>query len=68
MTILCAISGIGGGGIIIPTLIMVFDYMPKDATIVAFTCMLGTSLGNISNLLQESVDGKPLINYDIVFS
>lgn len=67
MTILCALSGLGGGGIIIPSLIMIFNYLPKDATMVVFPCMLGTSLGNISNLLQDSVDGNPLINYKIVF-
>lgn len=66
-TVLSSLSGLGGGGVIIPSLIMFYDYLPKDATIVVYCCILGTSLGNVSNLLQDSIDGKPLINYEMMF-
>lgn len=67
VTVLSSISGLGGGGIIIPSLMIFFNYLPKDSIIVVFTCILGTTLGNISNLLQDSVKGKPLINHEIIF-
>lgn len=67
ITVLCSLSGLGGGGVIIPSLIMFFDYLPKDATIVVFSCIVGTTLGNISNLVQDSQNNKPVINYEVLF-
>ena len=41
--------------------------MPKDATLVVFCAIFGTSLGNTSNLISKAHNGKPLIQYHLLF-
>lgn len=62
-----SLAGLGGGGPSIVILIMLFDTLPKDATIIVFACIMGASLGNIINQMQRSLNGVPVINYQYAF-
>jgi uncharacterized membrane protein YfcA len=44
-----------------------FEYLPKDASLVVFGCVLGTSFGNTYNLIYKAFNDKPIIQYHIAF-
>lgn len=64
---LCTIAGLGGGSLAVVGLLIFFNYLPKDATLVAFCFILGASVGNASNLMQKAYNGKPLIQFHYAF-
>ena len=44
-----------------------FDYLPKDASLVVFSCILGASAGNTLNFMSKAYDGKPSIQFQYAF-
>jgi uncharacterized membrane protein YfcA len=44
-----------------------FSYLPKDASLVVFACVLGTSFGNTYNLIFKQYNEKPLIQFHFAF-
>ena len=58
-----SLAGLGGGAPQLALLISVFGLLPKDATIVVFSCIVGTSCGNTINQMRRALDGDPVINY-----
>jgi uncharacterized membrane protein YfcA len=61
---LSSLAGLGGGGPNVVCLILFFDVLPKDATIMVFACIFGSSLGNVVNQARRALDGKPVVNYN----
>ena len=61
-----SLAGLGGGAAHLAILLSCFDIIPKDATIVVFASILGTSCGSTLNQMRRAIDGKPLINYSYV--
>lgn len=64
---LATLAGVGGGSIALVILMSLFEYLPKDASLVVFSCVLGASAGNTFNLLSKAFNGKPLIQYKYAF-
>lgn len=64
---LATLAGVGGGSIALVLLMSMFEYMPKDASLVVISCVLGASSGNTINLLSKAYNGKPLIQYKFAF-
>ena len=64
---LSTLAGLGGGGPSVVTLIIFFDLLPKDSTIVVFACILGSSFGNITNQMTKTHNREPVINYKFAF-
>ncbi len=60
---LSSIAGLGGGGPSLVVIILFFNYYPKDATIVVFASILGSSLGNLINQMQKAFNSQPIIKY-----
>ena len=58
-----SLAGLGGGAPQLALLISVFNLLPKDATIVVFACIVGTSFGNTINQMRRALDGEPVVNY-----
>lgn len=54
---LSSLAGLGGGGPNVVVMMMFFDILPKDATLIVFACVLGSSFGNIINQMRRSLDG-----------
>jgi len=46
---------------------MCFNYLPKDANIIVFTCILGATLGNCFNQMTKSHNGEPIVQYKYAF-
>jgi uncharacterized membrane protein YfcA len=74
-TVLCVVGlmiaasgGIGGGGILVPLLILVFDFTPKLAIPLSNFTILGSSLTNLSlNLSKRHPDvDRPLVDWDLI--
>lgn len=74
-TILCVVGlmiaasgGIGGGGILVPLLILVFEFTPKMAIPLSNFTILGSSLTNLSlNLSKRHPDvDRPLVDWDLI--
>jgi uncharacterized membrane protein YfcA len=64
---LSTLAGIGGGSIAMVILMNFFEYMPKDASLVVFACVLGASSGNTFNLLHKALNGRPVVQYKLAF-
>mmetsp|Transcript_13011 Transcript_13011/g.19628 ORF Transcript_13011/g.19628 Transcript_13011/m.19628 type:complete len:493 (+) Transcript_13011:103-1581(+) len=74
-TILCVIGlmiaasgGIGGGGILVPLLILIFGFSPKMAIPLSNFTILGSSLTNLTlNLSKRHPDvDRPLVDWDLI--
>lgn len=65
---LATMAGVGGGSIAIVFLMFFFEYLPKDATLVVFCSILGTSFGNVTNLINKAHNGKSVIQFHFVFT
>jgi Sulfite exporter TauE/SafE len=63
-----ASGGIGGGGILVPLLIIVFGFNPKYAIPLSNITILGSSITNvILNLPKRHPDAdRPLIDWDLI--
>lgn len=64
---LATLAGVGGGSIALVILMTFFEYLPKDASLVVFSCVLGTAAGNTFNLLFKAFNNKPVIQYHFAF-
>ena len=53
---LFSLAGLGGGGPHLAILIHFFDILPKNGTLVVFSCLLGTALGSITNQMRRALD------------
>jgi uncharacterized membrane protein YfcA len=74
-TVLCIVGlmiaasgGIGGGGILVPLLILVFGFSPKLAIPLSNFTILGSSLTNfVMNLQKRHPDvDRPLVDWDLI--
>lgn len=62
-------GGIGGGGILVPTYIFVFNFSPKVAIPLASTTILGSSIANCILIWRKKHpinDERPLIDWNIL--
>lgn len=66
--IIAASGGIGGGGILVPLLILVFGFSPKHAIPLSTFTILGSSITNmLMNLEKRHPDAdRPLIDWDLM--
>ena len=58
-----AMAGLGGGGPSVILLIIFFSMVPKQATIVVFACIFGSSFGSMIHQMRRSLNGQPVTNY-----
>lgn len=65
---LATLAGVGGGSISLVILMSFFHYLPKDASLVVFSCVLGTAGGNCLNLIYKAYNNKPLVQYHLAFA
>eukprot|EP01035_Chromulina_nebulosa_P017923 gene17923-23544_t len=65
---IAASGGIGGGGILVPLLILVFDFHPKYAIPLSNFTILGSSITNMAlNLYKRHPDAdRPLVDWDLI--
>lgn len=65
---IAASGGIGGGGIVVPLLILVLGFQPKHAIALSNFTILGSSLTNmVLNVLKtHPVAGRPLVDWDLI--
>lgn len=64
---LSSLVGLGGGASSTIVLMLFFEILPKQAIIIVYACIFGSSFGSIIDKMQVSHDGKPIINYHQVF-
>jgi uncharacterized membrane protein YfcA len=66
--VIAASGGIGGGGILVPLLILVFDFTPKLAIPLSNFTILGSSITNlVMNLSKRHPDvDRPLVDWDLM--
>ena len=50
---LSSLAGLGGGGPNIAIMIMFFNILPKNATIIVFACVFGSASGNMINQMRR---------------
>ena len=65
---IAAAGGIGGGGLIVPILILVFGFNPKHAIALSNFTILGCSIMNVFlNLSKRHPDAdRPLVDWDLI--
>ena len=66
--LIAASGGIGGGGILVPLLILVFGFSPKHAIPLSNFCIVGSSITNMWMNLEKRhplVD-RPLVDWDLI--
>ncbi|PVX24600.1 MAG: hypothetical protein CW691_07145 [Candidatus Bathyarchaeum sp.] len=62
-----SMCGLGGGFILVPTLILVFNLAPQNAIAISLVAMCGTTISSsIGYIKQKRVDYKLALLYDIV--
>ena len=67
-TLIAAAGGIGGGGIFVPVLILVYGFQPKYAIPLSNFCIVGSSITQIIlNLFKRHpIADRPLVDWDLV--
>jgi len=61
-----SMCGLGGGFILVPTLILVFNLSPQNAIAISLVAMCGTTISaSIGYLRQKRVDYKLALLYDV---
>lgn len=65
---IAASGGIGGGGILVPLFILIFDFHPKYAIPLSNFTIVGSSITNmIMNLSKRHPDAnRPLVDWDLI--
>lgn len=65
---IAASGGVGGGGILVPLLIIVYGFHPKYAIPLSNFTILGSSITNmVLNLPKRHPDAdRPLVNWDLI--
>jgi uncharacterized membrane protein YfcA len=63
-----ASGGIGGGGILVPILILVFGFSPKHAIPLSNFTILGSSITNVYMNMQKRhpLADRPLVSWDLI--
>ncbi len=46
---------------------LLYNYTPKQSTIVIFSCLLGTTLGNVLSQMKQKINDSPIIQYQYAF-
>ncbi len=54
---LSSLAGLGGGSPNVVIMVIFFDMLPKNATLVTFACVFGSSFGNVVNQMQKAYNG-----------
>ena len=65
---IAASGGIGGGGMLVPLLILIFEFSPKYAIPLSNFTIVGSSITNIVlNLVKRHPDAdRPLVDWDLI--
>lgn len=65
---IAASGGIGGGGMLVPLLILIFNFHPKNAIALSNFTIVGSSITNIvMNLSKRHPDvDRPLVDWDLI--
>jgi len=60
-------GGLGGGALLSPILLLIFNYSANKAIMIVYGIVFGGSLGNFLNvaLQRNPVTRKPYVNYDL---
>ena len=58
-----SLAGVGGGTPHLVALMILYNYTPKQSTIVIFSCILGTTLGNVLSQMRQKINNQPIIQY-----
>jgi len=62
-----SMCGLGGGFILVPTLILVFNLAPQNAIAISIVAMCGTTISaSIGYIKQKRVDYKLAVLYDVL--
>lgn len=66
--LVAASGGIGGGGILVPLFILIFEFKPKYAIPLSNFCILGSSITNMAlNLTKRHpYVNRPLVDWDLI--
>jgi hypothetical protein len=66
--LVAASGGIGGGGILVPLFILVFQFKPRYAIPLSNFCILASSITNmvINIPLRHPSANRPLVDWDLV--
>jgi uncharacterized membrane protein YfcA len=66
--LIAASGGIGGGGILVPLLILIYDFSPKYAIPLSNFCIVGSSITNmVLNLSKRHPNAdRPLVDWDLI--
>ena len=64
---LSSLAGIAGGAPHLAVLMFFYNYSPKHSTIVIFSCLLGTTLGNVLSQMRQKINNEPIIQYQYAF-
>jgi uncharacterized membrane protein YfcA len=62
-----SLAGVGGGTPHLVALMLLYNYTPKQSTIVVFSCLLGTTLGNVLSQMRQKINNEPIIQYQYAF-
>lgn len=66
--LIAASGGIGGGGMLVPLLILVYGFSPKHAIALSNFCIVGSSITNmVMNLPKRHPNAdRPLVDWDLI--
>ena len=62
-----SLAGVAGGTPHLVVLMLLYNYTPKHSTIVIFSCLLGTTLGNVLSQMRQKINSEPIIQYQYAF-
>ena len=62
-----SLAGIAGGAPHLAVLMFFYNYSPKHSTIVVFSCLLGTTMGNVLSQMRQKINNEPIIQYQYAF-
>lgn len=62
-----SLTGIAGGAPHLVILMLLYNYSPKHSTIVIFSCLLGTTMGNVLSQMRQKINNEPIIQYKYAF-
>ncbi len=51
-----SLAGVGGGTPHLVLLMLLYNYTPKNSTIVIFSAILGTTLGNVLSQMTKKIN------------
>jgi len=60
-------GGLGGGALLSPILLIIFNYSPNKAIMIVYSIVFGGSLGNFLNVAfqRNPATGKSFVDYDL---